>query len=336
MSRISGAMPRLGLVAGALLLGQAGPSLAQPAASPAPPPSAPLPAAQPSQATPPAASGSGAPSDPVVAKVNGKTIHLSDVAEAARGLPPQMQGMPSKVLFPMVLDQLIDRDALAHEARKQGLENDPAVKKQMEAASERALETALIAKEVGPQVTEQAVRARYDQEIAGKPGEEEVHAFHILVPTEAEAKDVIAQLKKGADFATLAKQKSKDPGAAQGGDLGFFKKGDMVPAFADAAFALKPGQFSQVPVHTQFGWHVIKVVERKQDTPPSFEQAREELRQKMIQADVQKVLAQARQDSSIERFNLDGSPVQQGSPPPSSPSGSSPSASPAETPHKAQ
>jgi peptidyl-prolyl cis-trans isomerase C len=305
-------MPRLGLVAGALLLGQAGPSFAQ--ATP--------PASGPAQVTPPAASApSGtapaASADPVVAKVNGNPILLSDVSEAAKTLPPQMQGVPGQVLFPMVLDQLVDREALVHEARKDGLDKDPAVQKQMAAASDRALQTALIAKEVGPLVTEQAVRARYDQDVAGKPGEEEVHARHILVPTEAEAKDIIAQLKKGADFAALAKQKSKDPGAAQGGDLGFFKKTDMVPEFADAAFALKPGQFSQTPVHTQFGWHVIKVDERKRDEPPTYEQAHDELRQKMIQEDVQKVLAEARKDSTIERFNMDGSPVQAGSPPPS-------------------
>ncbi|MBV9655085.1 MAG: peptidyl-prolyl cis-trans isomerase, partial [Acetobacteraceae bacterium] len=217
--------------------------------------------------------------------------------------------MPGQVLYPMVLDQLVDREALTHAARKDGLDQDPAVQRQMAAASDRALQTALITKEVGPQVSEQAVRARYDQEIAGKPGEEEVHARHILVPTEAEAKDIIAQLKKGGDFAALAKQKSKDPGASQGGDLGFFKKTDMVPEFADAAFALKPGQFTQTPVHTQFGWHVIKVDERKRDEPPSFEQAHDELRQKMIQEDVQRVVADARKDSTIERFNLDGSPA---------------------------
>ena len=182
-----------------------------------------------------------------------------------------MQGVPGQVLFPMVLDQLVDREALVHEARKDGSRQGPG-RPEADGARRRTgrCRRALIAKEVGPLVTEQAVRARYDQDVAGKPGEEEVHARHILVPTEAEAKDIIAQLKKGADFAALAKQKSKDPGAAQGGDLGFFKKTDMVPEFADAAFALKPGQFSQTPVHTQFGWHVIKVDERKRDAPPTL------------------------------------------------------------------
>ena len=195
------------------------------------------------------------------------------------------------------------------------------MQRQVAAAEDRALQTAMLSKEVGPSVTDDAVHARYDQEIAGKPGEEEVHAKHILVDNEAEAKKIIADLKGGADFAALAKQHSKDPGGAQqGGDLGFFKKGEMVPEFATAAFALQPGQVSQTPVHSQFGWHVILVVERRRGEPPSFDQARDELRQKMIQEGVQKVVAKARASVAVEKFNLDGSPAratEQAEPPPS-------------------
>jgi peptidyl-prolyl cis-trans isomerase C len=291
MMRFSGLSARLSLAA---IIVAAGPALAQTSKSAGPAPGA----TAPSSAAP----------DPIVAKVNGQAIHLSDLSDAAKTLPPQMQAMPPQVLYPMLIDQLVDRQALADEARKVGLDKDPVVQKQMAAASDRALQGALISKEVGPKVSEEAVRARYDQEIAGKPGEEQVRARHILVPTEPEANDIIAQLKKGADFAALAKQHSKDPGAAQGGDLGFFKKGDMVPEFADAAFALQPGQFSQTPVHTQFGWHVIKLEERKRAEAPGYEQAHDELRQKMIQEDVQRVLQQARNDATVEKFNLDGSP----------------------------
>jgi len=248
--------------------------------------------------------------DPVVAKVDGQAIHLSDLKDAVQGLPENLRGMPSQTLYPMLLDQLIDGRVLVAEARKSGLDKDPTVQRQVAAAEDRALQTAVLSKEVGPSVTDEAVHARYEQDLAGKPGEDEVHAKHILVDNEAEAKKIIAQLKGGADFATLAKQYSKDPsGAQQGGDLGFFKKDEMVPAFATAAFVLQPGQVSPEPVHSQFGWHVILVVERRRAEPPSFDKARDELRQKMIQEGVQKVVAKARAAASVEKFNLDGSQV---------------------------
>jgi peptidyl-prolyl cis-trans isomerase C len=254
------------------------------------------------------AQGTASPPDPIVAKVDGQPIHLSDLKDAAQALPENVRGMPPQTLYPMLLDQLIDGRALIAEARKTGLDHDPAVQRQVAAAQERALQTAVLNKEIAPTVTDQAVKARYDQDIAGKSGEEEVHAKHILVDDEAEAKKIIAQLKGGADFAALAKQYSKDPGASQqGGDLGFFKKDEMVPEFASAAFALQPGQMSQEPVHSQFGWHVIQVVERRRVQPPDFAQARDELRQKMIQEGVQKAVAKARAAVAVEKFNLDGS-----------------------------
>jgi peptidyl-prolyl cis-trans isomerase C len=261
--------------------------------------------------------------DPVVAKVDGEPIHLSEVKDAAQALPENLRGMPQQTLLPMLLDQVIDGHALVAEARKSGLDKDPAVQHQMAAAEDRALQTAMLSKEVGPTITDDAVRARYDQDYAGKPGEEEVHARHILVDSEADAKKIIADLKGGADFAALAKQYSKDPGGAkEGGDLGFFKKDEMVPEFADAAFAMKAGEISQVPVHSQFGWHVILVVERRKADPPTFDQVRDELRQKMIQEGVQKAVAKARAAATVVRFNLDGSPMRAtdtAEPPPAKP-----------------
>ena len=246
--------------------------------------------------------------DPVVAKVNGQPIHLSDLRDAAATLPPNARGMPPQTLYPMLLDQLIDGQALVAEARKTGLDKDPAVQHQVQEASDRALETALLHKVIGPLVTDEAVRARYDQDLAGKSGELEVHARHILVADEATARKVIAALKKGGDFAALSKEYSTDPGAKdQGGDLGFFKKDEMVPEFAAAAFALNDGETSADPVHSQFGWHVIQTIERRQAPPAPYEQARDELRQQMIQENVQKAVAQARAGLTVEKFNMDGS-----------------------------
>jgi peptidyl-prolyl cis-trans isomerase C len=248
------------------------------------------------------------PPDPVVARVGNDEIHLSDISAAAEGLPAQYHNMSSQALYPLLLDQAIDRNALVAYARAKGIDKDPAVQRQMQMAANQVLADELMRREVGPQLTENAIRARYDRDVANKPGEEEVHARHILVSTEAEANKIIAELKKGADFATLAKAHSTDPGAAQGGDLGFFKKGDMLPEFADAAFALKPGQISEKPVKTQYGWHVIKVEERRAAPAPTYAEVHDELRQQLIQEDVQKVLADARSGLKVEKFNPDGSP----------------------------
>jgi peptidyl-prolyl cis-trans isomerase C len=261
--------------------------------------------------------------DPVLAKVNGEPIHASDVKSAAEGLPAQARSMPPQQLYPMLLDQLVDEQALVAEAKKTGLDKDPEVQRSVRMAEDRALASALLSKLVRPQVTDEAVKARYDQEIAGKPGEAEVHARHILVNDEATAKKIIAELKKGGDFAALSKQYSKDPSAAaQGGDLGFFKKTDMVPEFANAAFALKDKEVSAAPVKSQFGWHVIQTLEHRTAQPPAFEQERDELRQTMVQAAVQKEVAQARNAATVEKFNPDGSPVKAtdtAEPPPAAP-----------------
>ena len=294
------ALTRLALSGLTLAGALGGASALSPVMAQAAPQAAPAPAA--------AAGTIAAPlADPIIAKVNDHAIRQSDVQAAAATLPENARGMPPQVLLPMLLDQVIDGQALLIEARKSGLDKDPVVSRQMTDASDRALQSALIGREVGPTLTEAAIRARYDRDIAGKPGEEEVHARHILVADEAEAKKIIAELKKGGDFAALAKKYSTDPGGAQGGDLGFFRKEEMVPEFANAAFAMKPGEISSVPVHTQFGWHVIKLEERRTAPPPSFEQSHDQLRQKMIQEGVQAVIAKARAEVKVERFNMDGS-----------------------------
>lgn len=246
--------------------------------------------------------------NPVVAKVGGEEIHLSDVRDAMAGLPAQAQQMPAQTLFPFVLDQLIDAHILVQAAKKAGLDKDPSVQRQIAVAAERVLQGAFLHREVDPAVTDAALKARYDRDIAGKPGELEIHARHILVPDEATAKKVIEALKKGGDFAALSKEYSKDPGAsAQGGDLGFFKKGDMVPEFAAAAFSLKDGEVTDKPVQTQFGWHIIQVIERRQAPPLSFEDAKEDLHQKVVQEIVQAALAKAKAGVVVEKFNMDGS-----------------------------
>lgn len=285
----------------------------------------------PASAVPPSPAAPAKPADPVLARVNGQEIHLSDLSAIAQTLPPEARQLPPAQLYPQLLDQAIDGKALVLVARKQGLDRDPIVARAMTQSAERTLQSALVSREVGPSVDEAKVRARYDATIAGKPGEEEIHARHILVPTEEAARKLIADLKNGADFATLAKANSTDPGAAQGGDLGFFKSADMLPEFSVVAFALKLGEVSENPVQTRYGWHVIKLEERRTSAAPSYEQAHDDLRQAMISEGINKLLLSARTQVKVERFNTDGTPIKAtdgATPPPASPSSTPPAASP--------
>jgi len=243
----------------------------------------------------------------LLATVNGDPIHVADVAIAAQALPAEVrQQMPQDVIFGKLVEQLISRKALVVLARKQGLQNDPEIKQQMEAAADQVLQ-----KSVLPLVNEDAIKAKYDAQYAGKPGEEEVHARHILVDSQAKATDIIAQLKAGAKFEDLAKKYGdpKDSATQQGGDLGYFKKGDMLPEFSDVAFSLKPGEYTQTPVHTRYGWHVIQVLDTRVAPPPTYDAIHDQIRQELIQADVQAVVAKARKAVKIVEYGPDGKPV---------------------------
>ena len=264
--------------------------------------------ATPSPARPgPAPPTAAAPANPVVARVGTEVIHATDLLALARALPPSMQSLPQATLYPILLTQAVDRVALSQLARKEGLDKDPQVASAMKIAAEAALQNALLTKVVAPQVTPAKVRAAYEKEYAGKPGPEEVHARHILVKTKAEAEAIIAELNKGASFSKLAQKDSIDGTAPQGGDLGFFTKDKMVAPFADAAFALKPGQWTEKPVHTQFGWHVIKVIARRRQPAPTYTQVADQIRQKMIAKAVQDEVALARKGLNVQVFNPDGS-----------------------------
>ena len=285
------------LSAPALALAQTSPP---PSASPAP--------------APPAAAAASAPATPspdtVIAKVGPDVIRYADLTDAVQTLPEQLKALPPAMLYPMLLDQLVDRDVIVLQARKEKLQDDPKVQHAIQRATDMALQNALLTREIQPLLTDDAIKSRYDKEYAGKSGEEEVRAAHILVPSEDKAKEIIAQLQKGGDFAEAAKKNSTDPSAAQNsGELGWFKKGDMLPEFSGAAFALKPGEITQQPVHTRFGWHVIKLEGRRTAPPPTLDQVRDEIRQQIIQEAVAKVLAQAKEGVKIEKFNPDGTPL---------------------------
>lgn len=242
--------------------------------------------------------------DPVVAKVNGEEIRLSEVRSAQAQLPEQYREAPFEMVFQPLLDQMIDRKLAAAEARKQNMQTDPLVKRQLAAAEDSVLQSALWNQKIEAALTEEKVRARYASEVAGKPGQAEVHARHILVKTEAEAKEVRAALQKGGDFAKLAGEKSIDP--TPGGDLGFFPRGVMVPEFTEAAFKLNAGELSE-PVQTKFGWHVIRLEAKRDGAPPSYEESAEELRMNMAREIVGAERKRMREAAKVETFNPDGS-----------------------------
>jgi peptidyl-prolyl cis-trans isomerase C len=249
--------------------------------------------------------------DPVVAIVDGTEVRRSDVEAVARSLPEQYRQVPFVQMYGMLLDRAIDFRLLANAAEEQDLEGDPGVQAALAKARAGVLRDAYIRQRIDEGTTAEKLRARYD-DLKDDEGfaQEEVHARHILVGSEDEAKTIIAELGGGGDFAALAGEHSVDPSArTNGGDLGFFRRGQMVPEFAEAAFALEPGQLTQEPVQTQFGWHVIEVLDRRTGAP-SFEETEPRLRQEVAREIVTALVADLRDGAEIERFNLDGSPMQ--------------------------
>ncbi|HYH22804.1 MAG TPA: peptidylprolyl isomerase [Azospirillum sp.] len=282
-----------------LSLAVSGFALAAPLAAQAQQPAAPAPA--------PAAAQS---QDPVVARVNGEALHASDVMRLVSQLPPQVQQMPLEMIYPAILDQLVNQKLVSAAGYKAGLQNSAEVKEELKRAEERIVQRAFIQGEVEKRITEDALDKAYKEYVAKHPAQEEVKAAHILVESEAEAKDIIAQLKKGADFAKLAKEKSKDKAAAeQGGDLGYFTKDTMVEPFANAAFAMSKGEVSKEPVKTQFGYHVIKVEDKRTQTPPTKEEVKPQLEQDLSKTIVTGLVDELRTGAKVETFQLDGSPM---------------------------
>ena len=274
-----------------------------------------------------------ASADPIIAKVDGAIVHRSDLEALRANLPPQVAQEPPDQLYPKLLNQMIAMELAAEAARKAKVQDDPRVKQVLALNENELLANAYFADLARKQVTEAKLREKYDEYIKTEAPHEEVHARHILVPTEDEAKEIIAELNKGADFAKLASEKTIDPaGKTSGGDLGYFGEKDMVPEFAQAAFALKPGQFTQTPVHTQFGWHVIKVEDRRQAKPPTYEEIAPQIARQMAQEIADAKLKELAAVAKIEVFNADGTPARMippGGPPEAS---AAPQATPASTP----
>ena len=240
--------------------------------------------------------------NPVLAKVNGAEIRQSDVTLAEEELGPSLAQMDPATKKENVLAFLIDMKIVAKAAEDKKIEDRPDFKARLAFTRNRLLMDNLLAAEGKAATTDEAMKKVYDEAAKQIEGEQEVHARHILVETEDEAKAIEAELKKGADFAELAKKKSKDPGAADGGDLGFFTKDQMVPEFSTVAFALEPGKISD-PVKSQFGWHVIKVEEKRNRKAPDFDQVKAQIETYVTRKAQAEYVAKLRESAKVERLD---------------------------------
>ncbi|SET68436.1 peptidylprolyl isomerase [Oceanicella actignis] len=249
-----------------------------------------------------AADAQNAPVDPdaVVARVNGHEITLGDVILMRANLPPQYQALPDEQLYEALVEQIVTQTLLADKAREAGLDQSRLAKLRARADARNFLAEAQLRREIEKAVTEDALRAAYEKKMAERKPVEEVRARHILVKTKEEAEAVRKELLDGADFAELAKTRSTGPSGPRGGDLGWFEKDMMVPEFAEAAFALEPGEISE-PVQTQFGWHVIKLEERREKPAPTFEEMREELAAELESEAARAAVDAVREGVTVER-----------------------------------
>jgi peptidyl-prolyl cis-trans isomerase C len=238
--------------------------------------------------------------DPVIAKIDGVEVTQSDLNLALDNLDPQLAQLPEEQKKLAALSTVIDAKLIAEKARAEKIEETEDFKNRLEFIIDRELHNAFFKKHVVDTVTDADIKARYDAEVAKLPPVEEVRARHILVKTEDEAKTVIKELGEGKDFAELAKAKSTDPNKSDGGDLGYFKKGMMVPEFETAVFAMNKGDVTKEPVKTQFGFHVIKVEDKRNAPAPDFEQVKEQVKQIVLRDKYMEVLKATKAAAKIE------------------------------------
>ena len=257
------------------------------------------PVGQDALSTPPSAA-----QDKTVAIVNGHEIKVSEVQMATDDILGQLPDLPPKLRYPFVVEYLIERHLLAQLAVKEGVADTDEYKKRLALYQAKALRDAYFFQKIRPQVTEAQIKAAYDQEASKVVQTERIRARHILVGTEKEAKDILDRLGKGEKFADLAKQYSLDGSKDYGGDLGYFTAPEMVPEFSKAAFALKVGDISQ-PVHTDFGWHIIKLEDRKMGAAQPYDQVKGAIRNVLLRKKVQEVMDSIRAGSKVELVDED-------------------------------
>jgi peptidyl-prolyl cis-trans isomerase C len=245
------------------------------------------------------------PSDPVVARVNGVDIREGDLALAEEDLGAEIANAPPEAKRDHLISYLADIVMVTQAADKKNVADNPDFKRRLAFLRNKLLMGFELQDEAKAAVSDEAMRQTYEDAVQSMRGQEEVHARHILVESEDEAKAVLDQLKAGGDFAALAKEKSKDPGGADGGDLGYFTKDQMVPEFAEVAFKMYPGQLSN-PVKTQFGWHIIKVEDKRTKQAPEFDKVKDQIETFLTRKAQTEFISKLRKSAKIERLDKAG------------------------------
>ena len=245
-------------------------------------------------------------SEKLVAEVDGESVFMAEILQMAKQLPSKYQKMALEVVYPSLLSRAIDARLVQKAGVKNGFSTDPEVQRRLSEIKGQIISEVFLKRTISSQITDEGLRSLYERTKSQMGGEEQIKARHILLNTEDKAIELIAILKKGAEFSEIASKHSTGPSAASGGDLGWFGKGQMVPAFSKAAFSLNPGEIVNQPVKTQFGWHIILVEDRKSAKPPSFDEARGQLASQMTQSLLKKLLENLRLKANIKRYNING------------------------------
>ncbi len=236
--------------------------------------------------------------DKVVARVNGEPIHLSQVKALYKSMA-QGKNVPFKAVRQRIVEHMVDMEVVAQAAEKQGLADDPEVKERVSALRKRVIQDVYLNRQVQERLTEKKLREAYEKAVENRGGKPEVHARHILVESEDAANTIIEELDEGASFKELAKKRSTGPSSKRGGDLGWFKKGDMVESFSTAAFKMEPGTVSDEPVKTRFGYHVIKVEDRRKSEAPSFEEMKPKLEKRLSRRIIDDIVGKLREKADV-------------------------------------
>jgi peptidyl-prolyl cis-trans isomerase C len=269
-------------------------------------------------AEPPAKPAAAAPAptikdpkgDPVVATVAGEDVKRSEVVAFINSLPEQLKQMPIDQLFPLARDQVINNKLISKKADAANLAADPEVVKALAQAKENIIRQVYLERQVDAKVTNTKLADAYKQLLDKVSNIQEVHARHILFPAEQKdkAEEAIKKLNNGGKWEDVSKEYASGPTGQSSGDLGYFSKDEMVPEFADAAFALDTGKYTKEPVKTQFGWHVIQVLDKRKKPEPDFEQVKPQLEAQLRQETLQNMVEEWAKEAKITRLDINGEP----------------------------